>query len=726
MKNRKIVLALVVAVLILAWFLLDMQAYFTLEYFQTQRDRLLAYREQHFWLSSLLYFMMYVVVAALSLPAAAIITLVGGAIFGFWWGLVLVSFASTIGATLAFLLARSIMRDWVQQRFGSQLAPINAGVARDGVFYLFTLRLVPLFPFFMVNMLMGLTPISTFAFYWVSQAGMLFGTALYVNVGAQLGIATSLPGVFSIGVIRAIIVLALFPWLAKALLGWMRTRRQLRNFSKPRHFDTNLVVIGGGSAGLVTSWIAALVKAKVTLVEQHRMGGDCLNTGCVPSKALLRSAGVSHLIARAREFGIDVSAAHVDFAGVMQRIRAIIRAIEPHDSIERYQALGVDCIEGRAVITSPWTVVVNGKEIVTRNIVIATGARPAIPALPGLQEIGYLTSETVWNLQQLPRRLLVLGGGPIGCELAQAFARLGAAVTLVNHGPRILAKEDPEVSALVEHRFGAEGIKVLNSASITEFRTAGAEKCALLQLADNSKPADATLQQAPPAELWFDEVLVATGRKPNTENLGLEKLEMVLSELGGPRVDAYLRTSYPNIFACGDVAGPYQFTHMAAFQAWFASVNALFGGFRKFKVDYRVVPWTTFTDPEVARVGLNEREAHAKGIAFDVSRYNIAELDRAIADGENHGFIKVLTVPGKDRILGVTIVGYHAAELLAEFTLAMTHGLGLKKILGTIHVYPTLAESNKYVAGEWRRQHAPEWLYPWLTRFHRWQRGEHD
>lgn len=721
MNKTKMLLALVVAMLILAWFVLDLQAYFSLDYFQMQRDSLLAYKEQHFWLSSLLYFLTYVLVAALSLPAAAIITLVGGALFGFWWALVLVSFASTIGATLAFLLARSIMREWVQKRFGSKLAPINEGIEKDGVFYLFTLRLVPLFPFFMVNVLMALTPISTFAFYWVSQAGMLFGTALYVNVGAQLGLATSLPGVFSIGVVRAIIVLALFPWLAKALLGWMRRRRRLRNFKKPRRFDTNLVVIGGGSAGLVTSYIAALVKAKVTLIEQSRMGGDCLNTGCVPSKTLLRSAGVQQLFTRAREFGIDAGTPHVDFAKVMERIREVIRAIEPHDSIARYHALGVDCIEGTAVLISPWTVAVNGREIVTRNIVIATGARPAIPALPGLHELSYLTSENIWDLEQLPPRLLVLGGGPIGCELAQAFARLGSEVTLVNRGARLLGKEDPEVSALLERQFKADGIRVLNSCSVVEFRTTEAGKCAQLQFVGAA--AALAARPSPPTVLGFDAVLVATGRKPNTENLGLENLGIELSESGAPVVDAYLRTSCPNIFACGDVAGPYQFTHMAAFQAWFASVNALFGGFRKFKVDYRVVPRATFTDPEVARVGFNEQEAHAQGIAFELSRYAIGGLDRAIADGESHGFIKVLTVPGSDRILGVTICGYHAAELLAEFTLAMTHGLGLKKILATIHVYPTLSESNKYVAGEWRKQHAPTWLYPWLARFHRWQRG---
>jgi pyruvate/2-oxoglutarate dehydrogenase complex dihydrolipoamide dehydrogenase (E3) component/uncharacterized membrane protein YdjX (TVP38/TMEM64 family) len=724
MKKTKVALALVVIALVLAWFLLDLQSLFTVEYFQAQRDDLLAYKAQHFWLSSAFYFLLYVTVAALSLPAAALITVAGGAIFGFWWALLLVSFASTIGATLAFLLARSILRDWVQQRFGHLLGPVNEGIARDGVFYLFTLRLVPLFPFVMVNVLMALTPISTLAFYGVSQLGMLFGTALYVNLGSQLGMATSLPGVFSIGVIRAILVLALFPWLAKALLGWLKRRRQTRRFPKPRRFDTNLVVIGGGSAGLVTAYIAALVKARVTLVERHRMGGDCLNTGCVPSKALLRSAGVRQLLSRAAEFGFETGAVRVDFPAVMARIRAIIRTVEPHDSAARYGSLGVDCIKGSALITSPYAVTVDGRTITTRSIVIATGARPFIPDIPGLRDIGYLTSETVWNLQQLPGRLLVMGGGPIGCELAQAFARLGSRVTLVDRGARILAREDVEVSQLLASRFVDEGITLHSGFRIIAFKNTAAGKCAVLESAQNAPEngAGATLGNA--LEIAFDEVLVAVGRKPNIEGLGLDGLDMELAGNGAPVVDAFLQTSYPNIFACGDVVGPYQFTHMAAFQAWYASVNSLFGSWRKFRVNYRVVPWTTFTDPEVAHVGLNESEAVAKGVAFETSRFALDDLDRAIADGENHGFIKVLTVPGRDRILGVTIVGAHAAELLAEFTLAMTHGLGLKKILATIHVYPTYSESNKYVAGQWRRQHAPAWLYPWLERFHRWRRRD--
>jgi pyruvate/2-oxoglutarate dehydrogenase complex dihydrolipoamide dehydrogenase (E3) component/uncharacterized membrane protein YdjX (TVP38/TMEM64 family) len=709
LKSLKLWLLLLVVALIVVFYALGLQQYFDIAYLQAQRDAIFAFRDEHFALSSAAYFFIYVVVAALSLPAAAIITLVGGAVFGFWWGLLLVSFASSIGATLAFLLARTILRDWVQQRFGNYLDPINRGMEKDGVFYLFTLRLVPLFPFFLVNLVMGLTPIRTGAFYIVSQLGMLFGTALYVNVGAQLGLVASIPGVMSIGVIRAVVVLALFPWLARALVRGYRNRKLLRGFVKPRVFDTNLVVIGAGSAGLVTSYIAALAKAKVTLVEKHRMGGDCLNTGCVPSKALLRSAGVSRLLQRADEFGLRAAANSVDFAAVMQRVHKVISQVEPHDSVERYSALGVDCVQGEATLVSPWCVRVDGREITTRAIVIASGARPAVPAIPGLDSIDYLTSDTVWTLQELPKHLLVIGGGPIGCELAQAFARLGSTVTLVNRDERLLPREDTDVASALADRFADEGVRVVNGSTVASFRMNGADKVA-------------SITGATQIELSCDAVLIAVGRQANVEGLGLERLGITLNAQGRVDVNEYLQTACPTVYACGDVAGPYQFTHMASFQAWFASINALFGTLWRTRIHYRIVPAATFTDPEVARVGLNESEAQAKGIAYEVARYGLDDLDRAIADGDNHGFVKVLTVPGKDRILGVTVVGCHAAELLAPFTLAMTHGLGLRKIMGTIHVYPTFSESGKFAAGAWQRQHAPKWLYPWLERYHRWQR----
>jgi len=713
MSIKKVVLLVIFLSLITLFFVLDLQQIFNLEYFQTQRDDILAYKAENFWLSSLLYFVLYIIVAALSLPAAAILTIAGGAVFGLVWGLLMVSFASTIGATLAFLLSRTLLRDWVQARFGRYLKPINDGIERDGAFYLFTLRLIPAFPFFLVNVLMALTPISTLSFYVVSQLGMLFGTALYVNVGAELGMATSLPDIFNIGVIRAVVVLAIFPWLAKIMLRVLRNRKVLSPWkkNKPRHFDTNMVVIGAGSAGLVTAYIAALVKARVTLIEKHQMGGDCLNTGCVPSKALIRSASVNHLIKRASEFGLEDASARVNFSAVMKRIRQVIKTIEPHDSVTRYSELGVDCVQGEATITSPWTVQVGEQQISTRHIVIATGARPWVPPIPGLEKMDYLTSDSIWTLDTLPDRLLVMGGGPIGCELAQAFSRLGSKVTIVNRSDRILPREDVDVSEYISQRFKAEGIEIITSREVEGFTQAEGNRIAITSGAEGE------------LHIPFDQLLVAVGRNANTEHFGLETLDVALNPNGTVKVNEYLQTNYPNIFACGDVAGPYQFTHMASFQAWFAAVNSLFGTFKKFRIHYNVVPWATFIDPEVARVGLNELEADEKGIKVEVTRYGIDDLDRAIADSEAMGYVKVLTVPGKDKILGATIVGYHASELINEFILAMTHGLGLKKIMASIHIYPTLSESGKFAAGQWRKKNAPQWIMPYLEKFHRWRRG---
>lgn len=709
--NKKQTALLAVFVLVVGcFFLFDLGAYLDLSYFQQQREILQEYKDNNFILSSAAYFILYVFITAFSLPAAAIVTVAGGAIFGFWWGLLMVSFASTIGASLAFVMARTVLHDLVQEKYGHRLKAINDGIEKDGIFYLFTLRLIPVFPFFIVNVLMALTPIRLRDFYWVSQLGMLLGTALYVEVGVQLGMAESLPAVFSLGMIRVLILLAVFPWLSKAFVSWLRRRKVYAQFSRPKQFEANLVVIGAGSAGLVSSYIAALTKAKVILIEKDRMGGDCLNTGCVPSKALIRRASVKNLLERAGEFGIKATTTGIDFKKIMEGIHSSISAIAPHDSIERYTRLGVECIQGEANINTPYIVQVGDRAIATKQIIVATGARPFVPDIPGLNEIKYVTSDTVWNLDELPRRLLVLGAGPIGCELAQAFARLGSEVCLVDRGALPLPREDEDASGAVLDQFKRDGIRFLPNSDLFQFVHENGNDRAHIRNGDGQ------------LSIEFDLVLLALGRKPNVENLGLEKLGVALSDQGTIRVDKYLRTNFPNIYACGDVTGPYQFTHMAAHQAWYASINSLFSGFKKFKVDYSLVPWTTFTDPEVARVGLNETEAMEKGYDFEVTKYAIEDLDRAIVDGENRGYVKVITRKNKDSILGVCIVGYHASELIAEFILAMKHGLGLKAILNTIHIYPTMSESNKYVAGEWRKAHAPEKLYPLLEKFHRWRR----
>lgn len=713
MTQARVLLLLAIAAVIAAFLLLDLGRFLDLDSLRATQDGIAAFRGGQPLLAAALYFLAYVVMAALSLPGAAIMTLAGGAIFGLWQGLLLASFASSVGALAAFLVARFVAGGAIQRRYGTRLAAVNAGIERDGGFYLFALRLVPVFPFFLINLVMGLAPIRTLTFYWVSQLGMLPGTLVYVNAGTQLGRVQDLGDILSPALLGSFALLGLFPLLARWILNGLRARRVYRGYRRPQRYDRNLVVIGAGSAGLVTAYIAAAVKASVTLVERDRMGGDCLNTGCVPSKALIGTARLMDRIRRAPDYGIASASASLDFRLAMRRVQQVIRQIEPHDSVERYQGLGVDVVQGEARIVDPWTVEIHRHDggtqrLTARSIVIATGAEPVIPPIPGLAELDYLTSENLWELEVLPERLVVLGGGPIGCELSQAFARLGSRVTQVEMQPRLMVREDAEFSALVGQRFRGDGIDVRTGTRALRIETTAGQPALIVAGPDGE------------SAIPFDRILVAVGRRPRLSGHGLEELGIVQD--GRLELDDYLRTRFPNIYACGDVAGPYQFTHTAAHMAWFCAVNALFGRFRRFRVDYSVIPWATFTEPEVARVGINEQEAIEQGIPYEVTTYGIDDLDRAIADGEAEGLVKVLTVPGKDRILGVTIAGAHAGELISEFVLAMKHGLGLNKILGTIHIYPTMAEANKYVAGRWKQAHQPEGLLRWVERYHAWQR----
>ncbi len=697
-----------------AFFIFDLQSYLTLESLKAQQASIEAYRSSHPGSALTIYALLYIAITGLSLPGATLLTLAGGAVFGLLWGTLIVSFASTIGATLAFLAARFLFRDAVKTRFGDRLNTINKGMDKDGGLYLFTLRLVPLFPFFVINLVMGLTVLKTRTFYWISQAGMLAGTVVYVNAGTQLGKLESLSGILSPGLIGSFALLGVFPLLANKIVETVKANKIYAQWTKPPRFDNNIVVIGAGSGGLVSAYIAAALKAKVTLIEKHKMGGDCLNTGCVPSKALIRAARLLAQIRRAADFGIKTAAADVDFANVMSRVWTIIKSVEPHDSVQRYTDLGVEVIEGEATIVSPWEIRVTttgeSRIITTRAIVIAAGARPFVPEIPGIDGIAYLTSDNIWALRELPKRLAVLGGGAIGCELAQSFARLGSQVTLIEMLPRLLVREDAEVSGIVLEKFRQEGVNVLTGHSAKKFIIENGEKILLAE------------HDGRELRIPFDQVLLAIGRVANIRGYGLEALGVEISAARGIEINEFQQTNYPNIFACGDVSGPFQFTHAAAHQAWHASVNALFGNFIKFRSDYSVMPCATFTDPEVARVGLNEQDAKAKGLAYEVSTYHLDGLDRAIADGVAHGFVKVLTPPGQDRILGVTIVGEQAGELIAEFVLAMKHNIGLNKLLGTVHIYPTLAEANKYAAGVWKRNHEPKGLLWCIGRYHDWRR----
>lgn len=724
-KTAARILILLVAIgLLTIFFSFDLHQKMTLEGLKSGLVQLHAWRDAEPLQMALGYFFLYVLTTALSLPGALVLTLAGGAIFGFVQGFVLVSFASTVGATLAFLAARYVLRDWVQQRFGEKLKPMNDGIEKEGAFYLFTLRLVPVFPFFLINLLMGLTKMRTLTYYWVSQVGMLAGTVIYVNAGTQLAAIDSLKGIVSPAILLSLAALGLFPLITKKILDIFKKNKIYAkwNHLKPKKFDRNVVVIGAGAAGLVTSYIAAAVKAKVTLVEAHKMGGDCLNYGCVPSKALIKSAKLAQQIRQADHYGLKATQPEFSFRQVMARVNEIVKKIEPHDSVERYTELGVEVLQGYGRVINPWTVEIKDEHgvtqtLTTRSIVIAAGAQPFVPPLPGLDEVGYVTSDTLWEkfsaFDAPPKRLVVLGGGPIGCELTQAFARLGVQVTQIEMAGRLLSREDAEVSEILSESMRSDGVTIL-----TEHK---ALRCERKEVGGVTVKSIVVEHDGIERHIEFDELLCAVGRVARLQGYGLE-------ELGIPTqrtvvTNEYLETLYPNIYAAGDVAGPFQFTHTAAHQAWYASVNALFGQFKRFKVDYSVIPAASFTSPEIARVGLNEQEAQQKGIAVEVTRYGIDDLDRAIADGTDHGFVKVLTVPGKDKILGVTIVGEHAGDLLAEFVLAMKHGLGLNKILGTIHTYPTLSEANKYVAGEWRRAHTNQTIMKWLARYHAWRRG---
>lgn len=713
MSFKRLLLLLVIVALFVSAFVFDLTQYLSLDILKEKQQQLSQLFVENPVQTFAVYFAIYVLATALSLPGAAVLTLGAGAIFGFGWGLLLASFAASLGAFLSFLSARFILRDWVQEKFGDRLKAINQGIERDGAFYLLSLRLVPIFPFFVINLVMGLTPIKAWTYYWISQVGMLLGAAVFINAGTQLAEVASLGDVVSVDIIGAFVLLGALPICAKFILGIVKRRKAFKGYQKPAKFDNNLVVIGAGSAGLVSAYIASAVKAKVTLIEKNQMGGDCLNTGCVPSKALLHVAELAHNARNAEKVGVHVGKVAVDFKQVMQQVQSVIKEIEPHDSVERYTKLGVNVELGDAKILSPWEVEITQegetKRITTRSIIIATGAKPLVPPFEGLDTVDYLTSDSLWELEELPKRLLVLGGGPIGCELSQAFQRLGAQVTQVEMADRLMGPEDEDTAQLLSTRLEDEGIDIkLNHKAVRfEQRNGGS---VLIAEHDGEEVA-----------LAFDKVLIALGRQPNISGFGLEELGVQCDRT--INTNQLLQTNFPNIYACGDVAGPYQFTHVASHQAWYASVNALFDPFKTFKVDYSVIPWVTYTTPQVANVGLTEQQAKKESISYEITEYDIGELDRAIADGNAYGRVKVLTKPGKDTILGVNIVGPQAGELLAEYVLAMKHGIGMNKILGTIHSYPTLAEANKYVAGEWKRANAPEKLLSWVAKFHRWRRS---
>ena len=708
MKYFKFFIVLLFIGIILYIYQNDYQNYLSLDYAKNSLKSFKDYDLNNPIQSKLIFFFLYVLVTSLSLPGATVLTLFAGALFGWLNGSILVSFASSLGACLAFISSRYLFRDLVQSRFNKRYHSISEGFTRDGIFYLISLRLIPIFPFFLVNLLMGLTKIKLITFYWVSQVGMLAATIVYVQAGEQLSQINNLKDISNPKLILIFTLLGLLPWFFKFFINYLKVKKVYANYNKPKKFEYNTVVIGAGAAGLVSSYISAAVKAKVALIESNKMGGDCLNYGCVPSKAIIKSAKVASVVRAAALYGIETAAMQVNFLNVMNRIKAVIKQIEPHDSIKRYSEIGVECIIGEAKVMSPFEVKVNDRVLTTKNIIIAAGAEPIIPKISGLDKIKYLSSENLWELTELPKEFLIVGGGAIGCELAQSFQRLGSQVTLLERENGLIGRSDLNAADIILNKLKSEGIKILLQAELLEFIDANS---AIIKK-DNIKES-----------LKFSHILFALGRRARSESFALENLKLELNPNGTLKHNEFLQTKFPNVYVCGDVAGPIQLTHMAAHQAWYAAVNALFSPFKKFKTDYRVVPSVIFTDPEVAQVGMTINQANEKNIKFEETFYETEDLDRAICEGELTGFVKILTDIKSDKIIGATIVGPHAGELIAEISIAMRWNLGLNKILSTVHSYPTWSESLKMTAGRWRQNNKPEILLRIVQKFHQIRRG---
>ncbi len=481
----------------------------------------------------------------------------------------------------------------------------------------------------------------------------------------------------------------------------------------------NVVVIGAGTAGLVTAAGTAGLGGRVALVEANKMGGDCLNFGCVPSKALIRTARVAALMRHADLYALDPVRPAVDYGRVARRVKGLRARIEPHDSVERFEGLGVDVFLGRAALESAHTVRVGDTLLRSRHIVLATGGRAAIPEIPGLKEAGYETNETLFERETPPGRLLVMGGGPIGCELAQAMARLGAQVTVVDRGAQLLHREDADVAALLKTQLQKDGVRLLLRGRV-ESVVPGRGTAHRVLVRQEEKPGTPAIS----VEVEADTILIAAGRVPNVEGLGLDRAGVSCTPRG-ITVNAYLQASRRNIYAAGDVCGGHQFTHFAEYQARVVVRNILLApllGLGRARADDRVVPWTTFTEPEVARVGLNEKDAAQAGVSCDVHRFDYADLDRAILESDDTGFVKVLTPRGRGTLLGATVTGSGAGELIHELALAMKQGAGLAALSSMIHVYPTLSQAVQRTGDAFMRTRLTPRARAIFSRLYAWQR----
>ncbi len=711
MTASRLLLLGILAAAVAAFFTLDLGQYLTLESIKANSGALHAKVQAYPWWSRSLFFIVYALLTALSFPGTVVLTLLAGALFGLLEGTLLVSLASNFGAVAAMLISRFLLRDWIQRRFGKQIAGINRGLARDGAFYLVSLRLIPIVPFVLLNPALGLTRVGLWTFWWTTQLGMLPGHAIYVNAGRQLVRIDSLSGILSPGMITTLVLLAVFPLVATRLLTSYKARLAYRGWRRPKHFERNLVVVGGGTGGLATARIAASLCARVSLLERERLGGVAMHEGGVPARALRRQANRLHGLRSDPRVASSLDVAG-GFSQAMDDMQRLTRAAMKSASSEHYARLGVEVIMAEGRLSSPWTVEAGGRSLSSRAIVIATGSRPCVPPIAGLEAIEPLTCDNLWDLREPPGRLLVLGGGAGACEFAQSFQRLGCQVTLVSERETLLEQEDPEAAGVVLAALRADGVELQLGLAPLRVEVDGDECLLVCRRGEEGEQA-----------LPFDRLLLALGQHADIRGLGLDELGLRCGEDGSLEVDEYLTTRFPNIYAVGSVAGPYGAPHVAEHQAWYAAVNALFGDFKRFAVSERVIPRAVFTTPEVASVGLSEPEARAQGTEFDVTRVPLGALSGAIAEEAGEGFIKVLTERGKDRILGVSIVGEQASETLAGFVVAMKHKIGMNRLADTVHLGATLGDASRLLAETWQRQHRPLRLLRWAERLNRWRLG---
>lgn len=711
MKLTRWLIVLSFVVIGIAFFWFDLDKYLTLEMIQSRSGALRDQVHAHPWWAAGVFFTVYAGLTVMSFPGTVVLTLLAGALFGLVEGTILVSFASNIGALIAMLISRFLLQDWVQRRFAAQISSINRGLERDGSFYLFTLRLIPLVPFVLLNPALGLTRVGFWTFWWTTQLGMLPGNLIYVNAGRQLARVREISDILTPSMIGTLVLLAVFPLIATRLLTFYKGRKVYRGWEKPTMFEHNIAVIGAGNGGLAAARAAASMKANVALIERGQLGGAALQSGSVPARALMQAANLSHGLQHSSALGRRLQP-QVDFAHVMQQVRRTLDDAHSALATDIRKETAVTLIDGEAQLTSPWTVTVDGRTITSRAFVIATGSRPCLPEIPGIDAVEPLTCETLWALDERPERFLILGGNAAACELAQAFQRLGCQVTLAVDGGQLLEQEEPEAQLAILNALHADGVAVLLDHVPQRFEVDEDERRLLCAVGD-----DVTA-------LPFDRVLIALGRRAHIDGLGLEKLQLNLRDDGSLEVDEYLATRYPNIYAVGAVTDPSCSTQSAIHNAWYAAANGLFAGIKRFVVNDRAVPRVAFTSPEVASVGLTEAQLKLTEQAYEVTQIDLDALEATQLGAGNTGMLKVLTERGRDRILGVTLVGEGASETLAVFVLAMKHKLGLNKLRRTVHINPTLAEVSLAAADAWRRSHSAKRPQSWVERLHRWRLGE--